>query len=160
MDNPDSPPAPDSVWPLFATVQAVLFEAMEARLSQAGLPPLAWYDVLWALERAEGGRMRISDLADHTVLSRSNATRLVDRLEAAGLVRRARTKEDGRGAYAVLTPAGARQRQAMWPTYEAAIAELFDRHLKPAEANAIRTGLRRVLAAARAGEAGAGQSGN
>jgi len=137
-------------WPLFLTAHAELVERVEARLSAAGLPPLGWYDVLWALERSEDGRARPSDLAGNLVISRSNMTRLIDRLEEAGLVARERYAEDGRGSYAVLTAAGKARRAKMWPVYRAAISELFESHLQPAEARAMNAALRRIVAAARA----------
>lgn len=139
----------ESVWPLFLTAHAVLVERVETRLAEAGLPPLAWYDVLWAIERAEGGRVRLSDLAERVVLSRSNMTRLIDRLEQAGLVARERSEEDGRGSYAILTPAGKEQRAKMWPVYKAAISTLFETHLQAAEARVMKLALRRILLAAR-----------
>jgi len=140
-----------SVWPLFLTAHAVLAEKIEARLAAGGLPPLAWYDVLWALERAPRERRRMSELAERVVLSRSNLTRLVDRLEEAGFVARERSKDDRRGAYAVLTASGRDARRRMWPTYQAAIRELFESHLAEAEAAVLGTFLRRVLSSARGG---------
>jgi DNA-binding MarR family transcriptional regulator len=134
---------------LFLTAHAVLVEVIERRLAQAGLPPLAWYDLLWGLERSPGERLRMSELADKVVLSRSNVTRLVDRLEEAGLVARERSAEDRRGAYAVLTDAGREMRQRMWPVYQAGIRELFESRLSDAEAQMLGEVLRRVLTAAR-----------
>ena len=64
-------------------------------------------------------------LAPQVVLSRSGLVRLVDRVEAAGLVERERCLTDRRGAYAVLTPDGEAMLRRMWPVYEAAIAEWF-----------------------------------
>ena len=138
-----------SVWPLFLTVQAVLVEQIEARLAAAQLPPLAWYDVLWGLERAPERRLRMSELADKVVLSRSNLTRLVDRLEEVGLVARERSAEDRRGAYAVLTDKGQEMRRRMWPPYQAAIRELFESRLSEPEAELMATVLRRLLDAPR-----------
>lgn len=138
-----------SVWPLFLTAHAVLVERIEARLAAASLPPLAWYDVLWALERAPERRLRMSELADHVVLSRSNLTRLVDRLEEAGYVARERSEEDRRGAYAVITSPGRELRRKMWPTYEASIREVFDSQLAEAEARPMATALQRMLDSAR-----------
>jgi DNA-binding MarR family transcriptional regulator len=138
-----------SVWPLFLTAHAVLVERIEVRLAGAGLPPLAWYDVLWALERAPERRLRMSELAEHVVLSRSNLTRLVDRLEEAGLVARERSEEDRRGAYAVITAEGREVRRKMWPTYEAGIREIFDSQLGEAEARSMAAALQRMLNAAR-----------
>jgi len=141
-----------SVWPLFLTAHAVLVERIESRLAQAGLPPLAWYDVLWGLERAPDQRLRMSELAEKVVLSRSNLTRLVDRLEDAGLVERERSEEDRRGAYAVLTESGRAVRRSMWPVYAQGIKELFESQLGDEEAAAMGAMLRRLLAAARGQE--------
>ncbi len=138
-----------SVWPLFLTVHAVLVEKMEARLSEAALPPLSWYDVLWALERAKAHRLRMSELAKMTVLSRSNLTRLVDRLQLRGLVERARSAKDGRGAFAVVTAKGRAMRRKMWLVYSPAIKELFDDHIDSREAAKLGSTLRRMLTAAR-----------
>ncbi|MGD2141464.1 MAG: MarR family winged helix-turn-helix transcriptional regulator [Burkholderiales bacterium] len=138
-----------SVWPLFLTTHAVVVSKIEARLSEAGLPPLLWYDVLWALERASDSRRRMSELADLTVLSRSNLTRLVDRLESAELVERVRSEADRRGAFAVITAKGKAMRRKMWPIYSAAIKELFEDHIADREVAQIEVVLRRILNAAR-----------
>jgi DNA-binding MarR family transcriptional regulator len=134
-----------SVWALFLTVHAVLVEAIEVRLASAGLPPLAWYDVLWALERAGDRRLRMHELADMSVISRSNLTRLVDRLESVGLVERERAEEDRRGAFAVVTAEGRAMRRKMWPVYSAAIRELFEEHIDEREAAQMGGSLRRIL---------------
>jgi DNA-binding MarR family transcriptional regulator len=89
------------------------------------------------------------ELADKTVITRSNLTRLVDRLEAAGLVKRERSEEDRRGAFAVLTAEGRAMRKKMWPVYSAAIQELFEAHVSEAEAADMAGALRRILDAAR-----------
>ena len=138
-----------SAWALFLTAHAVLVEQIEIRLADAGLPPLAWYDVLWALERAGDRRLRMRELAEMTVISRSNVTRLVDRLESAGLVARERAEEDRRGAFAVLTNAGRAMRKKMWPLYSAAIAELFEEHITERDAAQIKDSLQRILEAVR-----------
>ena len=65
-----------ATWALFLTAHAGLLEQIEVRLADAGLPSLAWYDVLWALERAGSRRLRMRELADMSVISRSNLTRL------------------------------------------------------------------------------------
>jgi len=136
-------------WAVFLTAHAVLVDAVEAWLAKAGLPPLAWYDLLWALERARDGRRRMHELADLVVLSRSNLTRLVDRLERARLVRRVPSEDDRRGAYAEITAEGRKLRRKMWPVYAAAIDELFGANLTKAEAESVGRALRKVLAAAR-----------
>ena len=144
---------PDASWPLFLRTQAVLIGAMQERLKAAGLPPLEWYDVLWALERAPGQRLRMHALADQLVVARFNVTRLVDRLQAAGLVTRQRTREDGRGAYAALTEKGRALRREMWPVYRAGIDELFERRLSAGEHAAVQAMLRKILGEHRPGVA-------
>ena len=74
-------------WAVLLTAHATLVERIEAALVAAGVPALDWYDVLWELEKADG-RLRMHDLARRVVLSRSNLSRLADRLEKAGLVAR------------------------------------------------------------------------
>jgi DNA-binding MarR family transcriptional regulator len=138
-----------SVWALFLTTHAVLVERIEERLVQASLPPLGWYDVLWALERADDQRARMSELADKVVLSRSNLTRLVDRLEDAKLVARERSEEDRRGAYAVLTEKGKVMRKQMWPVYQTAIRDLFEKAITDDESEVVGAVLRRILDTAR-----------
>jgi DNA-binding MarR family transcriptional regulator len=138
-----------SAWALFLTAHPVLLEEIELRLAQAGLPDLSWYDVLWALERAGDRRLRMSELAGMTVISRSNLTRLVDRLESEGLVARERAQEDRRGAFAVLTGAGKAMRKAMWPIYAEAIREVFEQHISERDAAQMAKSLRRILEAAR-----------
>ena len=144
------PRASKSAWPALLTTRALVVEAVEKRLADAGLPELAWYDVLWALEQAPAGRLRMHELASATVITRSNMTRLVDRLAAVGLVARASVGDDRRGAFALLTPAGRAMRARMWKIYGPAIADLFDRHLSASEGAAMRACLLRVIQAARA----------
>lgn len=141
-----------SAWPALITTHRQLVDRMEEELAAAGLPELTWYDVLWTLERAPEGRLRLSELARDIVLSRSNITRLVDRLELAGLIRRERSDGDRRGYFAVITPKGLAMRRRMWPVYSRAIETCFDRHLTRAEHAALRLVFARVLKALRAVE--------
>lgn len=128
---------------------ARLIERVEAALAAAALPPLAWYDVLWALESADGRQLRMHQLAEHVVLSRSNLTRLADRLEDAGLLERVAAAEDRRGAYCVITAAGRALRRRMWPVYQAAVGKYFAAHLSDREADQIAEVLARVARAVR-----------
>ena len=136
-------------WAVLLTAHATLVERIEAALADAGLPPLAWYDVLWELDRA-GGRLRMLELARRVVLSKSNLSRLADRLEDAGLVARQDAAEDGRGYDLVLTRAGRAMRRKMWPVYAAQIEALFARYLSAEEARVIGEALGRAVKAARA----------
>src|SRR5581483_7541527 len=112
---------------------ALVVERIARDLQAAGAVPLEWYDVLLALSDARGRRLRMHALAEAMVLNRSNATRLADRLEAAGLLRRAPTPGDRRGAFAVLTDAGAEALRAADAVYASAVNSLFGRHLSSDE---------------------------
>jgi DNA-binding MarR family transcriptional regulator len=147
--RPESDPK-GHAWALLLAAHATLVERIAATLAAAGLPPLEWYDVLWELEKVEDGRLRMHDLARRVVLSRSNLTRLADRLERERLIARAASPEDGRGAYCVLTPAGRALRRRMWPVYREAIDARFARHVTDREAGAMSAVLERVLRAERA----------
>ncbi len=136
-----------AAWRAFLTAHTILVEAIERDLARAELPPLGWYDVLFALEEAPRRRLRMAELSRAVVLSRSNLTRLVDRLEAAGLLRRAAVPGDRRGAYAVLSAEGAKLRRRMWPVYARCIHERFARHIDTAEAKTLCDVFERLLAA-------------
>jgi len=135
-------------WAVLLTAHATLIERVEAALAAAGLPPLAWYDVLWELEKADG-RLRMRELGERVVLSKSNLSRLADRLEATGLVERRDAADDGRGYDLVLTRAGRAMRKRMWPVYEAQIEQLFARHVSVDEARVMGQALGRTVKAAR-----------
>lgn len=109
--------------------------------------PLAWYDVLLELHAAPGGRLRMSDLGERVVLSRTRVSRVVDELVDAGLVLREANPHDGRSALATLTKAGARRLRAAAPAYLDSIDRHFTRHLTVVEQKAIAGGLNRVLTA-------------
>ncbi len=142
--------AEKSAWPSFLAAHEALLAKIEARLAAAGLPELAWYDVLWSLERAPDNRLRMAELANAAIIARSNLTRLVDRLEKSGLVMRERVEGDRRGAYAVLTPDGHEMRKRMWAVYGPAIEECFGQHLTAEENAYLRQIFLRLIAAARA----------
>ena len=85
---------------------AGLSRALDADLIREHKLPLSSYEVLLFLADAPEGRMRMSDLAESVLLSRSGLTRLVDRLEREGLLKRERCESDARGLFAEITPAG------------------------------------------------------
>ncbi|PKA68193.1 DNA-binding MarR family transcriptional regulator [Pseudomonas baetica] len=115
---------PDT-WFRFVRAHRCLIREIERRLAAAGLPAYAWYDALWGLESGPEGTRRMSELADVMAIERYNLTRLVDRLEAEGLVTRSRASDDGRGAHAAITESGKVLRKKMWKIYEGAVDELF-----------------------------------
>jgi DNA-binding MarR family transcriptional regulator len=99
-------------------------------MKKAGLPELSWYTVLWELEKA-GKPIRPKDLAIPLFILPYQLSRLVDRMEREGLVKRMVCKEDRRGHILEPTPKGRALRKAMWAAYapamDAAMAKLDDK---------------------------------
>ncbi len=93
-------------WRGLLSAHAALTKTLDAELEQSHGVGLTSYEVLVRLDRAPGRRMRMCELADSVLLSRSGVTRLVDRLERDGLLAREECADDARGAFAVLTGAG------------------------------------------------------
>jgi DNA-binding MarR family transcriptional regulator len=102
-----------ATWRWFLRALATFTRALENELEAEEKLSLASYDVLVQLAEAPDRRLRMTELADAVLLSRSGVTRLVDRLERTGLVSRCPVESDGRGVAARLTDAGlARLRRA------------------------------------------------
>jgi DNA-binding MarR family transcriptional regulator len=137
-----------ATWRAFLNAHAGLIQRIEEDLQAHDLPPLTWYDVLWPLQRADDRRLRMNELAREVVLSRTALVRLVDRIEAAGLLRREPVPEDGRGSYAVITKEGAATLRKMWPVYRSHIQRDF---LDPLGAGAgpLRKALEQIIEAGR-----------
>jgi len=108
-------------WSRLVRVEHALLNAVEGELKAAGYPPLAWYDALLELSRAPDGMLRPLDLEREMLLPQYSTSRLIDRLEKAGLVRRRACPVDGRGQMVQITASGRRLQQEMWPAYAAAI---------------------------------------
>jgi DNA-binding MarR family transcriptional regulator len=116
------------VWRRFLTAHARVSRDLETELMRDAGLSLAWYDVLLQLAEAPDRRLRMADLADAVLLSRSGLTRLVDRLEKAGLVRREPSADDLRGTFTVLTAAGVHRLRAAVPVHLSGIrAHFLDR---------------------------------
>jgi len=138
-----------TTWPTFITAHAAVIECIEGDLAAARQLPLRSYDVIIELVEAADGRLRMRDLARSVVLSRSGLTRLVDRLEAEGLLRREACATDRRGAYALLTTAGRTALRDAWPVYSRGIRAHFVSDLTSEEMETITRALDRMLARAR-----------
>jgi DNA-binding MarR family transcriptional regulator len=109
---------------LLRTHARITHELDEQLRSEHGLP-LSSYDVLVQLCSAPGGELRMSELADAVVISRSGLTRLVDRLERDGLVVRRECPDDARGSLAVVSAKGRATLERAQPTHHAGIRRLF-----------------------------------
>lgn len=104
-------------WRSFLRAHAQITRKLEADLIAGHDLPLPSYDVLLQLAESPGRRLRMTELADRVLLSRSGLTRLIDRLEREGLVERAACPNDARGTHAVLTDAGLARLRAAAPTH-------------------------------------------
>jgi DNA-binding MarR family transcriptional regulator len=112
-------------WRAFLRAHSAMLRRISLDLADADLPPLTWYDVLAVLRDAPQARLRQVDVADQLLLSTSGLSRLLDRIEDAGLVRRVQCPGDRRSLHLELTDEGAEMLERMWPVYARGIAEEF-----------------------------------
>jgi DNA-binding MarR family transcriptional regulator len=132
-------------WRGFLRAHSALIRELDAELVAAHDLPLRSYDVLVQLEGAPGRRLRMTELSRSVLLSASGVSRLVDRLEADGLVCRQRCELDGRGYWAELTDKGlARLREAR-PTHLAGVRRRFLAQVGESELEALGRLWRRLL---------------
>lgn len=108
-------------WARLLKVQQRLNAAVERDLKQAGALPLDWYDALLELERAPDGRLTPGELEHNMLIAQYSLSRLVDRLERDGLIRRLPHPDDGRRQLLEITPKGRKRRLDSWPAYAAAV---------------------------------------
>jgi DNA-binding MarR family transcriptional regulator len=111
------------------------------------------FEVLIRLGRSPRGRLRMTDLSAQTSLTTSGITRVIDRLDRAGLVRREACPTDRRSSYAVITATGRGKLDAILPGHLALIDEWFTGRLAPDQLTAVLDGLRVVRDAVRPGAA-------
>ena len=144
---PPGGPSPDGflAWRALLRAHAAAVGRIERDLAAVEPDlPLTWYDVLVALVAAPDRRLRLRELASEVMLSRSGLTRLVDRLEVAGLLRREPDPTDRRGAFAALTEPGYDALRRTWPSYARGIQEHFAQHLSDDEAKILARALDRI----------------
>jgi DNA-binding MarR family transcriptional regulator len=108
-------------WARLVRARDTLVAAIERDLKAAKLPPLAWYDVLLELSRTAEGRLRPFEIEKETLLAQYNLSRLLDRLEKEGLIRREPCEDDARGQWVVITEKGRVLQARTWKVYARAI---------------------------------------
>jgi DNA-binding MarR family transcriptional regulator len=133
-----------AAWGTFLRAHARVTRELERELQAHEELSLADYDVLYQLAAAEGRRLRMSELAAALLLSRSGATRLVDRLEADGLVHRASCVTDRRGLWAHLTERGMSRLREASPTHLRGVCEHFIDRIPARELEQLRRTLERI----------------
>jgi DNA-binding MarR family transcriptional regulator len=132
-------------WRGMLQVHQQLMRSLDAQLQAEHGLPVSSYEVLMFIADAEEERLRMCDLADSVLLSRSGLTRLVDRLAKDGLVEREPCPDDARGAFATLTPRGREVLDAARATHLGGVRELFLAHLSHDEQETLGTLWERVL---------------
>ncbi|HKC28599.1 MAG TPA: MarR family transcriptional regulator [Jatrophihabitans sp.] len=133
------------IWRSFLRAHAEVMRELERELVTETGMPLGWYDVLLQLAEAPGRRLRMAELADRVLLSRSGLTRLIDRLQAEGLVRREPSPDDARGTFTVLTPEGMQRLRVAAPVHLAGIRKHWLAHFSDDELREFGGLLARVL---------------
>jgi DNA-binding MarR family transcriptional regulator len=126
-----------AAWRGMLRVHARMTKTLDAELMREHRLPLSSYEVLLYLADSPGGRLRMSELADSVLLSRSGLTRLVDRLERDGLLRRQRCEEDQRGWFAEITGEGRELFERARVTHLDGVRERFLSHLTRDEQRAL-----------------------
>jgi DNA-binding MarR family transcriptional regulator len=132
-------------WRGLLRIHASLSKALDAELDAEHGLPLTSYEVLLFLSDAEDGKMRMCDLADSVLLSRSGLTRLVDRLERDGLLVRESCASDARGAFAKLTEGGREKLRTARETHLQGVRSLFLEHFTEEEQELLASFWERVL---------------
>jgi len=125
-----------SAWRRFLEVHAALTRTLELEMAEIDGLALSWYDVLVQLHEA-GDSMRIGDLAERILISRSATTRFIERMERARLVRRETATEDRRGTIVCLTPNGLETLRRTAPNHIASVERHFGSRLSEAEAKGL-----------------------
>jgi DNA-binding MarR family transcriptional regulator len=149
MSTPATPTRPLTdrelgAWRGLLRTHAMLVKRLDAELeSEHGLP-LTSYEVLLHLSHADERKMRMCDVAESVLLSRSGLTRLIDRLERDGFVERVSCADDARGAYAQLTDEGLRKLREAQGTHLDGVRTHFLRHFSDAELDLLAEAWTRV----------------
>ena len=116
-----------TVWRAYLETTQLLWDRLARELDTDSDLPLPEYEILVRLSEAVGGQLRMSDVADMLVHSRSRLTHTVTRMERRGFVERRRCPDDGRGVLCVITEAGRAALVAAAPVHvEGVRSHLFD----------------------------------
>ena len=135
-------------WRLYFESALALVDVLDSELERDAGVPLRSYDVLVHLEETPEG-LRMNELAERILYSKSGFTRVVDRLEEAGFVRRVRPDTDRRSILVVLTDEGGEMVERARRLHRHGIEEHFSRHLTDADIKALTRALEKVSAHAR-----------
>ncbi len=145
MANDPASQQTKDAWKGILFAHSRIVRAIEADLADYSDLPLTWFDIMNRLDEAPDKRLRIHELADASLFTRSGLTRLVDRIEQAGYVSREHATHDRRGVYVALTPDGIDKLDTIWPNFAITIQEHFGRHLTTTDTKALITATNKIL---------------
>ncbi len=132
-----------AIWRVFLECGYALIDILDAELQAEAGMTLRWYDVLVNLEEAERP-VRMNELASRILASKSGLTRVIDRMEEAGLVERQRPRDDRRAIEVVMTPKGAEALTAARVVHRRGIYGHFAQHLDDRDFDALLNALETV----------------
>jgi len=132
-------------WRLFLTVHALSYRKIDEGLHTAGCLSFDDYDVLLTVNEADEQVMRMSELAEQVLLSKSGMSRRVARLVERGLLHREQCAQDGRVFWVSLTPSGRKSLGKAWDVYSSLIEETFANHVTKPEAKLLGEVFQRIL---------------
>ena len=135
-----------AAWRAFLKAHALLTRRLDRDLRDRCEMTLVTYDALVQLSEAPQRQLRISELADAMVYSRSGLTRIVDNMEQAGHIQRTRDQSDRRSWIITLTPDGLAALETAWRTHVQGVAGHFASHLTNTQARTVTTAFRAVIA--------------
>lgn len=134
-----------TAWTRLLRAHKAAISIVENALTDADLPPLAWYDVLLELERAKRGGLRPYELQERLLLPQYGLSRLLKRMAKAGYVEQFPSKKDGRGQQVVITQTGKATRRRMWVVYGNAIQNAVGCKLTQQEAGEVANLLKKLF---------------
>ena len=145
-----SSPSPERLraWRLYLESSLALVDILDTELERDAGIPLRWHDVLVHLEETPDG-LRMNELAERILYSKSGFTRVVDRMEEAGLVRRVRPDNDRRSILILLTDTGRQTMETARRHHRNAINQHFSQHLTNNDIKALTRALEKISTHAR-----------
>jgi len=144
MPKPTTPPLSLEAWIAFLGAHARAVPRVDSDLKSACGIPLTWFDVLQQLSMVPEQRLKMQELADALLLSKSGLTRLIDRIEGEGFVARTAVPGDRRSLYVALTPTGRDLVQKARPVVRESVATHFAGTMSDEELTVLRDVLSRV----------------
>lgn len=134
-----------TAWVRLIRAEREVVGRIEAEMKQAGFPCLSWYDVLLELKRTGDGRLSPREIEQKVLFEQYNLSRLLDRMEAEGLVRRIPYPGDKRRQLVEITPEGRALQKRMWGVYGSAINRYIGEKLTEGEAAQLGTLLLKLM---------------